>query len=131
LVYCYYAGVLVSEPMTRWRSLQFQVGLLFHNLSTTKAKNLPCDREPGNIAEPVRPKSVPASAQWLGGIGEGAWYGLEQGTETGTLLVVKYGVDGQVDYQVNCQTNADIDLSMPYQFTYHCHYRRHVIIQNE
>jgi len=131
VVYCFHEGVLVSERMTRWRSLRFQVNLLFHNLSTTRAKSLPCDREPGNVAEPKRPKSVPASAQWLGGIGEGAWYVLEPGTETGTLLVVKYGVDGQADYQVSCQTNAEIDPSLPYQFTYNCHYQRHVITQHE
>ncbi len=131
IVHCYHKGVLVYEWMTRWRSLRFQIDLLLHNLSVTKAKDLPCDREPGNMAEPKRPTSVPAGAQWLGGIGEGAWYALERSAETGTLLVVKYGVDGQADYQVSCQTDAGIDPSLPYQFTYHCHYQRHVVIQHE
>lgn len=131
IVYCYHDGVLVSERMSRWRSLCFQVDLLFHNLSTTRAKNLPCDREPGNIAEPKRPASISTCAQWLGGIGEGAWYALDRGAETGTLLVIKYGVDGQADYQVSCQADAEIDPSLPYQFTYHCHYQRHVVIQHE
>ncbi|WP_353130633.1 DUF6695 family protein [Parapedobacter pyrenivorans] len=131
IVHCYHEGILESEQMTRWHSLRFQVDLLLHNLSTSKAKNLPCDNEPGNMAEPKRPASVPVHAHWLGGIGEGAWYALEPGTETGTLLVVKYGVDGQADYQVSCQTDGGIDPSLPYQFTYDCHYQRHVITQCE
>lgn len=131
MVYCYDQGTQVSKRMSRWQSLRFQLDLLLHNLSATKAKKLPCDREPGNTAEPTRPATVPARAQWLGGIGEGAWYALEAGVEIGTLLVTKYAVDGRVDYQVNCQTDCGIDPSLPYQFTYHCHYQRHVVIQHE
>ncbi|WP_353196544.1 DUF6695 family protein [Parapedobacter defluvii] len=130
-VYCYHEGGLASKRMTRWRSLCFQVDLLLHNLSAHKAKKLPCDQEPGNIAEPKRPSSIPANAQWLGGIGEGAWYALESNPKYGTLLVLRYGADGQVDYQVSCQANDGIDPSLPHQFTYHCHYQRHVIIQGE
>lgn len=131
VVHCYQGGILASKRMTRWRSLHFQVDLLLHNLSTAKAKNLPCDREPGNMAEPKRPASIPAGAQWLGGIGEGAWYALESGAETGTFLITKYAADGKTDYQVSCQTDSGIDPCLPHQFTYRCHYQRHIIIQRE
>lgn len=131
VVYCYHRGNLTSKRMTRWQSLHFQIDLLLHNVSAAKAKELPCDRHPGNTAEPTRPASIPASAQWLGGIGEGAWYVLEQDTETGTFLVVKYGIDGRIDYQVRCQPHDGIDLSRPYRFTFDCHYQRHVVIQHE
>ena len=130
LVYCYSGGVLKSMRMTRWLSLRFQLDLLLHNLSTRKARDLPCDRKPGSIAEPQRPASIPATAQWLGGIGEGAWYALEPGLEPDVLLVTKYGASGEPDYQVPCHTDAAFKLSLPYQFTYHCHYRQHLIIQN-
>ena len=131
IIHCYYEGLLESQRMNRWGSLRFQIELLLHNLSSTKAKELPCDREPGSIAEPERPATIPARAHWLGGIGEGAWYAIEPGAEIGTLLVIKYGVDGRMDYQVSCQTDAEIDPSLPYQFTYHCHYQQHMVIQHE
>jgi len=85
---------------------------------------------PGNIAEPQRPTLIPAPAQWLGGIGEGAWYTLEAGPAANVFLVTKYSTNGSIDYQTYCQTDGAFTLSMPYQFTYHCHYRQHRIVQN-
>ncbi|MGK6353038.1 DUF6695 family protein [Parapedobacter sp. DT-150] len=131
IIYRYHEGSLASFKMNRWQSLHFQVDLLLHNLSTTKAKALPCDREPGNMAEPERPSSIPKSAQWLGGIGEGAWYFLDRDLERGLLLVVKYAVDGNEDYRASCMANQQINLDKPYRFTYHCHYQCHQIVQHE
>ncbi len=129
-IHCYHEGSLQSLRMDRWQSLRFQLDLLFHNLSTSKAKALPCDRVPGNLVEPHRPSCVPTSAQWLGGIGEGAWYLLARDTETDALEIVKYASDGREDYRMHYAATGDIDPNLPHQFTYHCHFLRHVIVQN-
>ncbi|SKB56800.1 hypothetical protein SAMN05660226_02038 [Parapedobacter luteus] len=130
VVYCDQAGVLTMLRMTRWQSLRFQVDLLCHNLSSAKAKELPCDKKPGSMDEPVKPVQVPKSAQWLGGIGEGAWYALENSGVQDGLVLTKYAADGSEDYRVDCVASHPVNLNLPFQFTYHCHYQRHIIIQN-
>ncbi|MFC3196857.1 DUF6695 family protein [Parapedobacter deserti] len=130
-VYCYHHGMLKAAAMTRWQSLRFQVDLLRHNFSLSKAQLLPCDRRAGSIGEPERPPTVPQCAHWLGGIGEGAWFALEQDGDIDTITVVKYNVDGHVDYKVCCQADSGIDPALPYQFTYDCHHQWHVVVQNQ
>jgi len=131
MVYCYHDDLLESRRMTRWRSLCFQVDLLLHNLSAAKARELPCDRKPGSLSEPQKPTHVPQYAHWLGGIGEGAWYTLEQNVENELLVVVRYAHDGAEEYRVNCLATHQVDFSVPYQFTYQCHYQRHVVVQGD
>ncbi|WP_262247062.1 DUF6695 family protein [Parapedobacter soli] len=129
MVYLYHEGILQSRQMTRWQSLGFQLDQLMHNLSTDKSKDLPCDQEPGSIAEPQRPETVPAAAQWLGGIGEGAWFILEHDMDQNTLVIAKYAANGSEEYRVACSGNHPINPNMPYQFTYHCHHQYHIITQ--
>ena len=128
-VYCYHKEELATIRMNRWGSLSFQVDQLLQNFSSGKSKHLPCDKEPGSITEPCRPQTVPAAAQWLGGIGEGAWFMLERDTENDTLAVVKYAADGHEEYRVASTCNHPINPDMPYQFTYHCHHKHHVVVQ--
>ncbi|MEC3879039.1 DUF6695 family protein [Parapedobacter flavus] len=128
-IYCYHEGELETIRMSRWRSLGFQVDQLLHNFSTGKSKGLPCDNKPGNIAEPKRPKTLPATAQWLGGIGEGAWFTLERAVDNNTFVVAKYAANGHEEYRVACSGNHPINPDMPYQFTYHCHHKHHMVTQ--
>lgn len=128
-VHCFHEGTLETLRMNRWRSLGFQVDQLLHNLSTIKSKNLPSDGEPGNIAEPQRPETVPAAAQWLGGIGEGAWFILERDEDNNAFAVTKYAANGRKEYRVVCAGNHPVNPDMPYQFTYHCHHKRHTVMQ--
>lgn len=129
VVCCYHDHTLIRKRMTRWHSLALQMDLLLHNLSAKRAKHLPCDQKPGCMDEPPRPPSVPKQAQWLGGIGEGAWYVLEW-ESLSKPTVTRYGRDGQVDYRVNCQPETGFNPDQPYAFTYDCHYQRHVVVQN-
>ncbi len=128
-VYCYHKGKLETLRMNRWQSVGFQLDQLLHNVSAAKSKNLPCDREPGNIAEPERPARVPVAAQWLGGIGEGAWFILERDTDRDTLLVIKYASNGREEYRVACAADHPVNPDMPYLFTYQCHHKRHTVTQ--
>jgi len=127
-VYCFQKGTLSPRKMGRLQSLRFQWNLLQQNLSATKARALPCDDNPGNVGEPDRPLTVPESAQWLGGIGEGAWYALERAA--GGLMVVKYAVSGSEDYRISCVASCPVNVDKPYRFTYHCHHQQHTIVQN-
>ena len=128
-VFCMHNGLLETFRMNRWRSLGFQVDQLLHNFSGVKSKNLPSDSEPGSIAEPQRPKTVPATAQWLGGIGEGAWFILERNLDDNTFLIIKYAANGSEEYCVTCTSNHPINPDMPHQFTYHCHHKHHMVMQ--
>ncbi len=128
-VYCYYNGALETVRMSRWQSLAFQVDQLLHNFSASKSKGLPCDSKPGSIAEPPRPNTVPPGAQWLGGIGEGAWFILERDMESSVLIVIKYAANGREEYRVASTGNHPINPDVPYQFTYHCHHKHHVVTQ--
>lgn len=130
-IYCYHDGTLKKLKISRWQSLRFQADLLLHNLSSHKAKLLPCDRKPGCIPEPPRPKHLPKTAQWLGGIGEGAWFFLEKDTTTDTYRVVKYASHGDEEYRVNCMAGQAVDLRTPYQFTYHFHHQRYIVLQGQ
>ena len=129
VVYCYHQGKLETLNMNRWRSLSFQIDQLLHNLSASKSKQLPSDAEPGSMAEPARPRTVPESAQWLGGIGEGAWFTLEGDTAGDKLFVVKYAANGTEEYRVMCAGSRSLNPDRPYQFTYHCHHQYHKVIQ--
>lgn len=128
-VYCYHEGELEILEMNRWSSLGFQLNQLQANFSTEKSKQLPCDGKPGSMAEPKRPESVPEPAQWLGGIGEGAWFLLERETNNGTLQVTKYAANGHEEYRITCTYDHPINPEAPYRFTYQCHYRYHTVIQ--
>lgn len=129
MVYCYHNSTMQAFRMNRWRSLGFQLGQLADNFSTNKSKNLPCDSQPGSIAEPPKPATVPTAAQWLGGIGEGAWFILERDVNQDTLVVVKYAVNGREEYRVTCADNPSVNPDMPHQFTYNCHHQRHTVLQ--
>ncbi len=130
-IYCYYENSLTKMKMNRWQSLRLQIDLLLHNFSSGKAKQLPCDRTPGCISEPSRPSHLPKSAQWLGGIGEGAWFFLEQVTKAGSYAVIKYTSRGDEEYRVNCEAGQPIEPHVPYQFTYHLHYQRYILQQGQ
>jgi len=130
-IYCYYRGAITARKINRWQSLRFQADLLLHNLSSSKARLLPCDRKPGNITEPERPEELPESAQWLGGIGEGAWFSLERCANTDTYQVVKYASQGREEYRVRCAAAQAVDLQAPYHFTYHFQHQQYIIRQGQ
>lgn len=67
----------------------------------------------------------------MGGIGEGAWFFLEKDTTTDTYRVVKYASHGDEEYRVNCMAGQAVDLQTPYQFTYHFHHQRYIVLQGQ
>lgn len=126
-VYCYANGILEKCSMRRFRSFVFQVNLLKDNFTTSGAQRLSDDRRMGQISEPPRVAGVPADAQWLGGIGEGKWFVLHEGSDG--YEIRRYDMSGRVDYAVFCQPDQPFDASQPYTFTFDVHCNRHVVRQ--
>lgn len=117
-VMCYHEGVLQQMKMTRRQSLLFQIRLLKENFTKVGARNLSSDSNTGWVEMPDRPKQIPSDAQWLGGIGEGAWFHLQH-VEKINYLLRKYSVSGNIEYTTMVHCIQPIDLSRAHQFTYH------------
>ncbi len=129
-IYCYDQGELRQWSMNRFRSLLFQTRLLTENLRHASAANLPDDSYPGSLEEPVRPAHLPTQAQWLGGIGEGAWFSLTRHSEQ-VYLITRYNSCGLVDYEVAGTADRSFFVDLPYAFTYYCRADKHQILQND
>lgn len=129
-VYCYHNHQLSAQVMSRMQSLQFQLHLLKDNFTRKGANKMGCDRKPGLMDAPLKPVTVPEKAQWLGGIGEGAWFHIEE-AETTRYNVYKFNATGQEEYQVNVNAQRRLYLHQPYAFTFHFTFRQYAILQDD
>lgn len=119
-VFIYKDRKLKKTVMNRWRSLTFFISQVSHSFHPLKSKELPDDQHPGFIAEPLRPLNIPAAAQWLGGIGEGAWYHLE--IENDNFYASRFNQRGELDYKKMGSIKNDKSRFGSYQFLYDSHY---------
>jgi hypothetical protein len=70
-------GQVQSYVPNRWKAmLNLAFGIL-KAASKTHASALRNDSILGQVHEPSRPDNIPSHAQWLGGLGEGAWHVLD------------------------------------------------------
>ncbi|TDS10953.1 DUF6695 family protein [Sphingobacterium paludis] len=129
-VFCHSHGETTLLPMDRKASMRFQFNLLKDNFSKRGALSLGSDDIAGMVQYRERPTEVPEHAQWLGGIGEGAWFALEQ-TDIHTFLIRKYKADGTLEYFVNAKCVQKFDPNSAYAFTYHFSFENHSVVQNE
>lgn len=130
-IYCYDDGKLQSLRMKRKNSVLFQFDLIKDNFTKKGSKNLASDQNPGMIEAPPRPTTVPDEAQWLGGIGEGAWFHLKPLSEDNTFTIDKYAASGRLEYQVKTSCIQRFQPSSPYTFTHHFMYRSYSILQDD
>jgi len=128
VIYCYVDSKLETWNMGRWDSLKFQVELLHPNFLKSKSHELPDDLILGHVEEPKRPKHLPETAQWLGGLGEGCWYSLLD--YSGDIEITRYNYKGEIDYSVYCNTETDFTDFSDFRFSYYVHHKRHIIKQN-
>lgn len=129
-VFCYEHGLLQARKMRRKDSLWFQVSLLKDNFTKKGSQELACDRTSGMIDAPSRPSNVSEHAQWIGGIGEGAWFQLEQHPNENLFVVHKYAASGKLEYAVETACIQNFDINRPYTFTPNFLYNKYSIIQN-
>jgi hypothetical protein len=122
-------GETKAEIMTRTQSLWHFLHQTSENFVRRKAQLLPSDQNLGFISEPDRPKEIPTSAQWLGGIGEGGWYHLEYDHSSETIraeapvTITKYDFHGEIEIRgtMSHTENRPLYPHQPYNFTYDAH----------
>jgi hypothetical protein len=72
-----FEGNVQTYPPNRFKAMISLGSGLLKAASKKHAGALRNDSILGQVQEPPRPASVPSDAQWLGGLGEGAWHALE------------------------------------------------------
>ncbi|MFD2967883.1 DUF6695 family protein [Sphingobacterium bambusae] len=117
-----------TVPMDRIASMRFQFDLLKDNFSRTGSKSLAADDIAGMVQYSERPIAVPAHAQWIGGIGEGAWFSLEH-LEGRIYLIQKHDAHGRLLYSREMECLQDFSICNAYAFTYHFTFDSHSISQ--
>ncbi|MBD1419967.1 DUF6695 family protein [Sphingobacterium chuzhouense] len=130
-VFCYEQGLLKPWKMGRKDSLLFQFGLLKDNFTKKGSQDLACDQTPGMIDAPLRPSNVPEHAQWIGGIGEGAWLQLKQQQDENIFVICKYAASGKLEYEIQTTCIQNFDIKRPYTFTPNFLYHSYSIVQDD
>lgn len=114
-IYFYEDGELTDLKFNRWDSLKYFFNNLRHNTSSDKAKEILSDEILGSLHEPEEfPDSVPEDAQWLGGLGEGAWHHLSEDKSGENLNLARYKMNGNIDFSVTFNQITQLDLNKPY-----------------
>ncbi len=116
--------------MNRFQSLAFLIKQLGDNVSTSKAGELPDDSVIGAMKAKHRPAGLPNDAQWLGGVGEGAWYAIRSNGYSGRFIVKRYTEKGELEYQTTHRTDTSLDVDKPFTITYDSHLLFTSVIQN-
>lgn len=107
--------------MNRFGSLWFLMRQLKDNVSSRLSRALPDDEIIGAMKAGLRPAHLPETAQWLGGVGEGAWYTLEAYDHNGHFLVSRFTEEGEEEYRHVFYTQEPFDAERPFEITYDSH----------
>lgn len=122
---------LQTIRMTRYRSLFFMLGQLKDNFDARLARALPDDRVVGSVLQKKKPSNIPEQAQWLGGVGEGAWYHIQpldhseipgsKGMEESGYEVSRYTEKGELEYSLPFYSDEKVELDEPFHIAYDSH----------
>ena len=119
-IYSFEGGTLQFMDKSRRHSItDLGAGLLESSLSKYTS-TLPDDSIHGEIEEPSRPSSLPDSAHWLGGLGEGAWFCLKK-LGPHSFEGIKFDSSGILEFE-GVYHNPDIELPNDAKPTYASHY---------
>jgi hypothetical protein len=97
-IYSFEGGTLQYLEKSRRHSVADLTTGLLESAFSKYTNQRPDDSIHGDIAEPERPSSLPASAQWLGGLGEGAWFHVEP-IDSNQFTGTKYDKFGVIEHQ--------------------------------
>lgn len=128
-VYCYYNGQLRMLRMTRKQSFMLMINQLRDNFSRRMSLLLPDDQTCSSVAQRSRPEPVPDGAQWLGGVGEGAWYHLSAEGQM-SYIITRYNENGQMDYRVRAINKSLTAIDETWRITHDSHYGYTTIIRH-
>ncbi len=106
--------------MNRWQSFFFLVKQLGDNVFQKKASLLPNDLIIGAVKFGSKPITVPKSAKYLGGVGDGAWYFLNERHDA-HIEISRYNSQGVLEYVVLGESQENIDFSEDWDIAYDSH----------
>ena len=119
-IYSFEGGTLQFMRKSRRHSIADLTSGLLESSFTRYTDSRPDDSIHGEIEEPVRPSSLPQSAKWLGGLGEGAWFRINK-IGPHSFEGIKYDKTGVVEFE-GTYSNEDIALPENPEATYASHY---------
>jgi len=119
-IYSFEGGTLQYLDKSRRHSISdLSAGLLESALSKY-TNTRPDDQIHGDIEEPKRPAQLPVHAQWLGGLGEGAWFVVDA-LDKHSFKGGKYAKDGTLEHEAK-YVNEHILLPKNPVVTYTSHH---------
>lgn len=121
---------LKTFRMNRWQSFWFLVKQLGDNVYANRASLLPNDLIIGAVEFGSKPISVPKNAKYLGGVGDGAWYFLQDKPD-GHIEVSRYNSKGRIEYVVLGEPRSPIDLNEEWDIAYDSHLLFTHIVQQQ
>ncbi len=128
-IYIHEHSILSEIKMNRFKSLSYFIRQLSHNFMPSKSSNLPDDNVIGLIKQPKRPMNLPMEAQWLGGIGEGAWYTYTI-SHNYEIKVSRFNIVGQLEFENTFIFPKDIQLTEDIKIHYDSHFSQTTILVN-
>jgi len=106
--------------MTRWQSFWFLLTQLSDNVIRRKSNLLPNDLIIGAMNFLDKPSNLSENANYLGGVGDGAWYSW-QSRENNLIEIRRYTSSGLLEYAVVGNPTQFIDYNKPFIITYDSH----------
>ena len=106
--------------MNRWQSFGFLLRKLGDNVAIHKASLLPDDLIIGCMQFSSKPISVPKDAQYLGGVGDGAWFSV-QAAPAGRVIVKRFTSKGELEYVILGEAMEELDFTVPFDIVYDSH----------
>lgn len=107
--------------MSRVRSFFFTINQLRDNFYSKTSALLPDDRIVRSMYAPPLPEGLPEDAQWLGGVGEGAWYVVSDSGAPNHVEVARYTEHGELEYHLPFMTDEPLDPDLPLKIEYDSH----------
>lgn len=106
--------------MNRWQSFFFLLKKLGDNVSSDKSKEIREDISIGWMEYKSKPISLSKNAQYLGGVGDGAWYELNR-EENDKIKITRYTSHGKFEYTAIGKPEETIDRMATLKITYDSH----------
>lgn len=106
--------------MSRVQSLLFLIKKLSENVYSSQAALLPEDITIGSMLQKHKPLQIPETAQYLGGVGEGAWFDFTL-LKNNQLLIQRFTITGTFEYAIIGETEERIRSVEGLKVTYDSH----------
>lgn len=106
--------------MNRWQSFAFLLRKLGDNITQQKANLLPNDIAIGCMNFTAKPLSIPKHAQYLGGVGDGAWFCIEPCADH-KIHILRFTSQGELEYIMLGKATETIRFDQPFDITYDSH----------